>query len=74
MSYYECMQCSLPDLHDGQGDGIGSCECPRCEWCDAAPGMCSCDYEDEYGDWQCCVDDECSCRGVETVRPAGGVL
>lgn len=33
MSTWTCVGCSLPDLHDGQGDGIGSCQCPRCEDC-----------------------------------------
>jgi len=24
-----CVECGLPD--DGYGDGIGSCDCPRCD-------------------------------------------
>lgn len=27
---WTCVECGLPDPYDGQGDGIGSCECPRC--------------------------------------------
>jgi hypothetical protein len=38
-----CDVCNLPDLHHGYGDGIGSCDCPRCEcgvaeWSD----LCTC--------------------------------
>ena len=43
-----CDVCSLPDLHHGSGDGIGSCDCPRCEcgvaeWSD----LCTCPPDDE---------------------------
>lgn len=31
------MECGLPDPYNGGGDGIGSCECPRCECCGGAP-------------------------------------
>ncbi|MGW5556877.1 hypothetical protein ACWER9_06595 [Micromonospora sp. NPDC003944] len=46
-----CDVCGLPDLHQGQGDGIGSCDCPRCE-CGAARGsyLCDCVF-DECDDW-----------------------
>lgn len=39
-----CQRCGLPDLHHGQGDGIGSCDCPRCYCCAAAPDDCTCSY------------------------------
>lgn len=41
-----CFECDLPDPHNGQGDGIGSCMCPRCESCGWAPGVCDCDGYD----------------------------
>lgn len=46
-----CDVCGLPDLHNGQGDGIGSCDCPRCD-CGEARGssLCGCP-SDEEGDW-----------------------
>lgn len=39
-----CDVCGLPDPYNGQGDGIGSCDCPRCDGCDAAAGseFCAC--------------------------------
>jgi hypothetical protein len=39
-----CDVCGLPDLHRGHGDGIGSCDCPRCD-CGVArsSALCSCD-------------------------------
>lgn len=39
-----CDVCGLPDIHRGQGDGIGSCDCPRCD-CGVArsSAFCSCD-------------------------------
>jgi hypothetical protein len=44
-----CLDCGLPDLHNGEGDGIGSCECIRCERCGGNRGDCSpvC-YDDPY--------------------------
>ena len=48
----ECDVCSLPDLYNGAGDGIGSCDCPRCEGCPAAAGsvFCQCPpHDDELG-------------------------
>lgn len=50
-----CFDCGLPDLHNGQGDGIGSCECARCERCGSGPG-CDCRDDDEF-----CGDPDCSC-------------
>ena len=43
-----CPSCLLPDPHHGQGDGYGSCDCPRCRDCGAAPQEC---------DWDCAVYD-----------------
>ncbi len=43
-SWQICGDCGLPDLHRGQGDGIGSCDCPRCECGD--PGW-ACDGHDD---------------------------
>lgn len=39
-----CDVCGLPDLHRGHGDGIGSCDCPRCD-CGVArsSAFCCCD-------------------------------
>jgi hypothetical protein len=51
-----CFDCGLPDTYRGQGDGIGSCECPRCERCGSGPG-CDCRDDDEFF----CGDPDCSC-------------
>lgn len=47
----ECDVCSLPDFYNGAGDGIGSCDCPRCDGCPAAAGsvFCQCPPDDELG-------------------------
>jgi hypothetical protein len=39
-----CDVCGMPDPYRGQGDGIGSCDCPRCD-CGAArsSSFCACD-------------------------------
>ena len=63
MSRFECRQCGLPDSYDGDGDGIGSCDCSRCEDCGMPPLTCHCDEDDSPWIW----------RPVETVEPAGGV-
>lgn len=43
-----CFDCNLPDPYNGQGDGIGSCDCHRCEACGGAPGHeCSADWPDD---------------------------
>ena len=50
---FRCFDCNLPDPYDGNGDGIGSCDCSRCEWCGQPPGVCSCtayDYEEDWPD------------------------
>ena len=58
---WPCQNCGLPDLYHGDGDGIGSCECARCETCGAPPLGCSCDADADYygaddpyddGDWR----------------------
>jgi hypothetical protein len=51
-----CDVCDLPDPYQGNGDGIGSCDCPRCE-CGAAVWsvFCTCPPEDD-GQWP--DDDE----------------
>lgn len=48
-----CDVCGLPDPYRGRGDGVGSCDCPRCD-CGAARGsfLCGCPsdewpYDDE---------------------------
>lgn len=43
-----CDDCGLPDPYNGAGDGIGSCECPRCDCCGAGPRECECnrDWDD----------------------------
>lgn len=64
-----CFNCGLPDPYCGQGDGIGSCDCLRCDCCGAGPGDCDCrrDYEPGYDDedepfdpW--CNDTSCGHR------------
>lgn len=49
-----CDVCGLPDLHNGDGDGIGSCDCPPCEGgCGAAnwSALCTCPTEDEWANY-----------------------
>lgn len=50
-----CFDCGLPDYYAGQGDGIGSCDCPRCDECGAGPLECDCaaesSYADHYSEW-----------------------
>ncbi len=56
-----CDVCGLPDRHQGQGDGIGSCDCPRCDCGSARSSVfCDCDPVDCCGDPMCgrCYDDE----------------
>ena len=44
----DCDVCGLPDPYAGQGDGIGSCDCPRCECGEAAHSQfCTCEYDIE---------------------------
>jgi hypothetical protein len=51
----DCDVCGLPDLHNGQGDGIGSCDCPRCDGGEAAASsaLCTCPPGDDYDDEPC---------------------
>ena len=46
-----CDVCGLPDPHHGRGDGISSCDCPRCD-CGTASGsvFCDCEPHDDYWD------------------------
>jgi hypothetical protein len=48
----DCDVCRLPDWYQGEGDGIGSCDCPRCT-CGVAAGsvLCTCPPEDQDGLW-----------------------
>ena len=45
----ECDVCGLPDLYGGQGDGIGSCDCPRCDGGEAAESsvLCICPPDED---------------------------
>lgn len=63
---WTCQRCQLPDLHHGDGDGIGSCDCSRCDCCGAAPYDCECsrDFDEMYDDpdepWDyLCNDSAC---------------
>lgn len=65
-----CPNCGLYDGYRGQGDGIGSCDCPRCQCCGRGPSDdCDCsqdwdEYEeptDEIDDWLC-NDTACDWR------------
>lgn len=51
-----CDVCTLPQSRY-QGDGIGSCDCPRCDQCGQSvhSQFCDCDTDhDEYcGCWTC---------------------
>jgi hypothetical protein len=46
-----CLECNLPDPYNGGGDGIGPCECPRCDECGAPPLVCYHDEYDDYPEW-----------------------
>ncbi|MET9303209.1 hypothetical protein ABZX66_28200 [Micromonospora aurantiaca] len=57
-----CDVCGLPDPYRGQGDGIGSCDCPRCD-CGAARSSAFCTCPDEgcdCGDPDCGWYDDCA--------------
>ena len=47
---WECDVCGLPDPYNGRGDGIGSCDCHRCEGGEAAEwsALCICPPDDDY--------------------------
>jgi hypothetical protein len=70
----ECPSCGLPDAYDGDGDGVGSCECSRCDECGAAPLSCRCaelfDDRDDY-EWYDATDGR---PRIETIQPTGAVL
>lgn len=53
-----CDVCGLPDLHRGNGDGIGSCDCPRCD-CGVArsSSFCTCDPACSYCLSKACEGD-----------------
>jgi hypothetical protein len=67
---WRCFDCDLPDPYNGAGDGIGSCECPRCEDCGLPPRLCHCDeWDDDWGDsyddpydWTPCDKPGCTCQ------------
>jgi hypothetical protein len=44
-----CDVCGLPDPYRGTGDGIGSCDCPRCECGEArSSAFCTCPPDDYH--------------------------
>lgn len=72
-----CPRCGLPDQYNGQGDGIGSCDCSRCDCCGAGPDECDCrrdfdQYDDDPGEpldpW--CNDTACDYRQARIDRKA----
>jgi hypothetical protein len=78
-----CDVCGLTDSYRGQGDGIGSCDCPRCD-CGTARGsqFCTCDPDCDCGDPDCGWYDRCDraddewpddviARPIETVELDG---
>lgn len=68
----DCDVCGLPDPYQGAGDGIGSCDCPRCQ-CGAAAcsWLCTCPPDDvadplweiSYPEEPYCVTPGCNCCG-----------
>jgi hypothetical protein len=61
-SWLDCDVCGLPDPYNGYGDGIGSCDCPRCECGSAAHSVfCTCP-PDDYCDY---YDDEAAVTEIE---------
>lgn len=44
-----CDVCGLPDPYNGDGDGIGSCDCPRCLGGEAAnwSALCICPPDED---------------------------
>lgn len=53
MPNVDCDVCGLPDPYNGGGDGVGSCECPRCDGGEAASSsvLCICPPDDIDGYW-----------------------
>lgn len=73
-----CFECGLPDNYNGQGDGIGSCECSRCDCCGGGPQECDCTrefdemYEDPDGPYDpLCNDEACPWRRARLANVAG---
>lgn len=48
MTVYPCPECNLPDYYNGQGDGIGSCDCPRKECCNEVAYFCTCATDEDW--------------------------
>lgn len=74
-----CPQCGLPDSYRGDGDGIGSCDCSRCDCCGAGPDDCCCRrvWGDEFYDGvfdPLCNDAECGYRQARIRRHEGAAL
>lgn len=47
-----CDVCGLVDPFNGDGDGIGSCDCPRCEGpCGVAADSVLCGCPDDSDEW-----------------------
>lgn len=68
---WTCLQCGLPDLYDGDGDGYGSCACLPCEDCGAPPLTCDCRFDNgDFPDRPDGVDD----MPVRVVTVRAGVL
>ncbi|AYF30623.1 hypothetical protein CSH63_24900 [Micromonospora tulbaghiae] len=73
-----CDVCGLPDPYRGDGDGVGSCDCPRCDHgCGVARSSYLCsgpDDDDPDAGWpdddETWPDDVVS-RPVETVELPG---
>lgn len=77
----ECVECCLPDPYNGHGDGIGSCDCPRCDCgeckpCAVALSLCRCYddddwiWEDDGGGW----DSYDYGPAIVSIEPKGDVL
>lgn len=66
----ECWECNLPDPYGGDGDGIGSCRCPRAA-CGCSPTDVELDLcrhgDDELPDWP----DDDPPRPVATINVKG---
>jgi hypothetical protein len=75
-----CPRCNLDDHYRGQGDGIGSCDCPRCWCCGRGPDECECsrDFDDLYDDDSepydpLCNDTACEYRAHRLARKAAAL-
>jgi hypothetical protein len=67
---WPCDVCGLPDIHNGAGDGIGSCDCPRCDGGEAAVHsvFCTCLPDDMPGYDDGYYDDEPDGAGLTEAR------